>query len=104
MKNYIEIDKEELPTTFEIELGAELFTFTVYYNEVGDFFSVDLADEEGNVLVNGEKVVYGEPLFFDIANHDFPAPVLIALDESGKETDVTFEHFGNTVKLVIDDD
>lgn len=35
---YIPIEKENIPYQFDIELGADLFTLEVNYNERFDFF------------------------------------------------------------------
>ena len=59
---YIDIEKNSIPYTFEIVLAGETFQFTVNYNSFGDFFTVDLY--KNNELVRmGEKIVYGLPLF-----------------------------------------
>lgn len=100
----IEIDKNNLPEQFDIELGTELFTMEVNYNETGDFFTVDLYQYDNpEPLVLGEKLMYGQPLFRDIEDQRFPAPTIVPLDLSGKETRVSRENFGRTVFLVIDD-
>lgn len=97
---YIEIEKENIPYRFEIELGAETFEFEIRYNDEGDFFTVDLF-KGGEPLVYGEKIVYGIPLFNDFYDQDFPAPTIIPLDESGNESRVTFENLNETVFLVV---
>lgn len=39
---YIEIEKALIPYRFEMELGAELFLIEIRYNELHDYFSLDL--------------------------------------------------------------
>lgn len=58
----IDIDKNNLPERFDIELGAELFSFEVNYNETGDFFTIDLYKND-EPLVLGEKIMLNQPLF-----------------------------------------
>lgn len=100
----IEINKENLPERFDIELGTELFTMEIDYNQTGDFFTIDLYQYDNpEPLVLGEKLVYKQPLFRDIEDSRFPAPTLIPLDMSGKETRITWDNFGVTVFLVVDD-
>jgi hypothetical protein len=98
----IEIDKNNLPERFDIELGAELFSIEVNYNETGDFFTIDLYKND-EPLVLGEKIMYNQPLFQDVEDSRFPAPQLIATDLSGKESRVTWDNFGVTVFLVVND-
>jgi hypothetical protein len=98
----IEINKENLPERFEIELGVELFSIEVNYNETGDFFTIDLY-QYYEPLVLGEKLMYKQPLFQDIEDSRFPAPTLIPIDLSGKESRITWDNFGVTVFLVVDD-
>ncbi|WP_332649657.1 phage baseplate plug family protein [Lysinibacillus sp. 54212] len=102
-KEYIEIEKDLIPYRFETELGAELFEFEVHYNAHGDYFTVDLF-KDGEVLVHGEKIVYGQSLFSEIYDERFPAPEIIPIDESGKETRVGWDNLNKTVFLVVDND
>ncbi|WP_035350976.1 phage baseplate plug family protein [Fictibacillus gelatini] len=102
-KDYIEIDKEELPVRFEIDFAEETFVMEVFYNEIGDFFSVNLFDLNEEPIVLGEKLILNRELWSDITDQRLPAPSLIPLDESGKEDRITFENFGETVFLFIDD-
>lgn len=98
---YIEIEKELIPYDFEIELGDELFTLDFRYNENHDFFTVDLYKNDV-LLCAGEKLVYGMPLFSEVYDDEFPAPTIIPLDPSGKESDVTWDNLNETVFLIID--
>lgn len=41
---YIDIDVSKVPYSFSIKLTDKTYTFTVKYNEVGKFFTVDLLD------------------------------------------------------------
>lgn len=100
---YIEIEKENIPYRFEIELGAEVFEFEIRYNDIGDYFTIDLY-KDGEVLVYGEKIVYGVPLFSDYYNKSFPAPTIIPSDESGNESQVTFDNLNVTVFLRVVND
>ena len=44
---YIDIDVSKVPYSFSIKLTDKTYTFTVKYNEVGKFFTVDLLDLNG---------------------------------------------------------
>lgn len=102
-RNYIDFDKEEVPVVFDIELGEESFTIGINYNQTNDFFSVDLWDSEGNVIVLGEKMILNTPLFDDLIDERLPGPQIVPMDESGIEKRVTYDNFGVTVFLFIDD-
>lgn len=97
---YIEIEKALIPYRFEMELGAELFMLEIRYNELRDYFTLDLQKDE-EILVHGEKLVYATPLFSEVFDNRFPAPTIIPIDPSGKETRVTFENLNKTVFLKL---
>lgn len=97
---YIEIEKALIPYRFEVELGAELFVIEIRYNELHDYFTLDL-QKDGEVLVNGEKLVYAMPLFNEVFDNRFPAPTIVPIDPSGKEKRVTFENLNKTVFLKL---
>ncbi|MBD8026418.1 hypothetical protein H9636_07070 [Ureibacillus sp. Re31] len=99
-KEYIDIEKALIPYRFELELGAELFDLEIRYNEVGDYFTLDLYKED-IPLVYGEKIVYGEPLFNEIYNENFPAPTIVPIDESGTQSRVGWDNLNETVFLVV---
>ena len=100
---YIEIDKELIPYKFEISLADELFTFEVNYNEEFDYFTINLYKND-EVLVLGEKVVYGRPLFLTCL--DKPKIDILPYDVTGTIERVTFENMNEEVFLFLvgDDD
>lgn len=102
--DYIDIEKEQIPYRFDIELAEEMFTFEVHYNADYDYFTVDL-EKDDEVLATGEKLIYGLPLFIDIMDHRFPKIPIIPYDESEKSSAVTWEALGESVFLfVIEED
>lgn len=101
-RDYIAINKEQIPYSFEILLGAELFTLTVDYNKKYDLFTIGL-ERDGEVLCAAEPVVYGVPLWQDVQQvNKYPALRIIPLDESGQENTVTWNNLNKTVFLIID--
>ena len=98
---YIEIDTSKVPYTFSVKLKDRTYSFTVRYNDIGKFFTVDLSiANTGEVLAYGDPVRYGRPLFGPIEDERFPLPVIIPLCLTGDEIDtVTWENFGKLVKL-----
>ena len=58
---------------------------------------------DGKLLCYAEPIIYGVPLFRDVYEAGlFPALDIVPLDESGQEQEVTWENFGETVFLTID--
>jgi hypothetical protein len=103
MRDYIPIDKDNLPEIFEIDLANETFVLGINYNQSYDFFTVDLYDTNMNPIVLGEKMIINVPLWSDLTDSRLPAPTLIPMDESGKADRITFENFMETTFLFIDD-
>jgi hypothetical protein len=55
------------------------------------------------MICEGEPIIYGRPLFRDIYQAGvFPCLDIIPLDESGEQKTVTFDNFGETVFLIVD--
>lgn len=99
---YIAIDVSRVPYSFSVKLIDRTYTFTVKYNGVGKFFTIDLYDVNGNVLAFGESVRYGRPLFNVIEDERFPIPVIIPSCITGDGiSEVTWENFGKDVKLYL---
>lgn len=97
---YIEIEKEIVPYSFDIQLAAEQFTMRVRYNEMHDYFTIDL-EKEGKIIVQGEKVCYGTPLFSERYDIDLPPLEILPYDESGTENRVSYDNLGKTVFLMV---
>lgn len=99
---YIKVDADKVPYTFTIKLADRTYSFTLKYNEIGKFFTVDLLDLNGNVLAFGEIIRYGRPLFNVVEDERFPIPVIIPLCITGASiSEVTKENFGKEVKLYL---
>ncbi|QBO37285.1 hypothetical protein EQG49_12850 [Periweissella cryptocerci] len=103
IRNYIPIDKDNLPERFEFDFGEETFIFEFKFNERMGYFTASVFDEDEDAIVVGEKLIYGEPLWNDLNNELLPIVSIVPFDESGNETEITFDNFGETVFLFIDD-
>ena len=104
MRDIIEVDKELLPYNFNIVLAGEEFNMAFMYNKTADLFTCTLS-KENEVLVYNEPVIYGVEMFADVYKSGlFPMLAIVPLDEAGNETAVTYENFGKTVFLTIDDE
>ena len=103
MRDIIEVEKELLPYNFNIVLAGEEFNMEFMYNKRADLFTCTLS-KNGEAVVYNEPLIYGVELFADIYRADyFPALAIVPLDEAGIETAITYENFGKTVFLTIDD-
>ena len=70
------------------------------YNAAHDFFTIDIYREE-QLIIAGEKVVYGRILFLNHQHLDVPRIPIIPYDLSLTEHRVTWENLNNTVFLWI---
>lgn len=102
-RDTITINKSLIPYTFNIVLGDREFTLRVDYNNVGEFFTVELSHNE-KTLCSGEPIVYGRRLFADFWTTEFPAIDIVPYDPSGEYNAVTYDNLGNGVSLVIDNE
>lgn len=102
MRDRIIVKKELIPYGFHIALGKEKFHMRFAYNKQADLFTVSLYRGE-DLLCDSEPIIYGIPLFKDVyQSGKFPVLKIVPLDESGNEQEVTWENFGVTVFLTID--
>ena len=104
----IEIEKENIPYSFNIELADEFFQIGVDYNETAEFFTLSLAKlnaetGEYETVCDSEPIVYGVPLWRDVyRSGKFPAVDIIPTDESGGSDAVTYDNLNTTIFLMID--
>lgn len=98
--NYIEIDKESIPYSFEMQLENVSWEFEIRYNADYDFFTIDLLRAE-ELIVSGEKLIYGKPLFENVQTK--PSIPIIPFDESGNAKRVGWDELENNVFLYLMD-
>lgn len=100
-KDKILIDLENVPYSFNILLADDLFNLEVNYNENADLFTISLSKDDELICV--EPIIYNVPLFSDCYMPEkYPAITITPIDESGEENTVSYDNFGKTVFLVID--
>ena len=98
---YVPIQKEKAPYRFQVALPYKLYDLTVRYNETHDFFTLDVWQDE-EVLVEGEKMVFGVPLFIDSYALNFPPLLMVPRNRSGTVERAGYDNFGETVFLVVE--
>lgn len=102
MRDRINVKKELMPYGFFISLGKEKFNLRFAYNQLSDLFTVSLY-RDGKLLCEAEPIIYGVPLFRDVYDCEaFPVLSIVPLDESGQENEITWDNFGKTVFLTIE--
>ena len=102
---FIDIDSERVPCAFLIKLTDRTYRMTFSYNEVGNFFTVDLAlsaSGDNIPLAYGEILRYGKPLFGAFNDERYPLPVICPLCLTGDRIqEINRENFGTKVKLYL---
>ena len=97
-----DIDLTNLPQIFSTSFGNTTVSLGINYNSLGDFYTVDLYDNQGNGVIMGEKLIYGKRLWRNYVDPRIPSIDLVPLDESGVTKACNKETFGKTVFLYID--
>ena len=101
-RSKFDIDLTNIPQVFSTTFGNLTVSLGINYNALGDFYTVDLYDNQGNQVIMGEKLVYGKRLWSNYVDLRIPSIDLIPLDESGVSKVCNKETFGKTVFLYID--
>lgn len=96
----LQIDKALIPYSFDIQLDGTTYDLTIRYNAEYDFFTMDIAKDEMEIL-NGEKIVYGRPLFEAHRHLDLPTVLILPVDMSEEQTRAGYEQLSDTVFLYM---
>ena len=99
-QEYIDIDKNEIPYTFEIDLAGTVYQLEINYNQSFDYFTVDLF-KDNIALVVGEKLILNQPLFRNFVSIDLPKRTIIPLDRANNAKRITWDNFNETVFLFV---
>ncbi|WP_426447556.1 phage baseplate plug family protein [Paenibacillus sp. S-38] len=97
----LNINKAAIPYRFEVVIANVRYQWEIRYNDMFDFFTADLS-AGGELLVVGEPLVYGSPLFQSIADERFPRFTITPLDPSGIVETVTWGTLQETVFLEVE--
>lgn len=98
---YLRVDKGLIPYSTNIVLDGTLYKIMFYYNLEHDFFTLDLY-VGSELIVAGEKITLGAPLFATVMHRNVPQNILLVpLDLSEVETEVNYENFMETVFIYI---
>jgi hypothetical protein len=102
LRSYIPIDKNNLPEQFEFPFGNEIFVIGVNYNQSQSYFTIDLFQVDLTPIIIGEKITANCPLWSDFTDPRLPLETIVPMVESAPDTPITFDNFGVTAQLFID--
>ena len=102
----IEIDKNKIPYIFTFKSGSEVYLLRIKHFKSNNRIYIDVLDEDGEMLLENEKLVYGRPIGWFIAkdennniNNEFLNCYIVPLSFDKKEVLITFENFCETIFL-----
>ena len=58
----IEIDKNKIPYVFTFKSGSEIYLLRIKHFKTNNRIYLDIMDEDGEMLLENEKLVYGRPV------------------------------------------
>ena len=87
----------------EVDLEGETFRLDFQFNEREGAWYFDLADEAGNPIRSGLKVVTGFPLTRLIRDLRRPKGELVAVDTTGQSREAVLDTLGSEVVLTYVD-
>ena len=101
MRDYIDIDVDDLPDIFDINIVDEEYVMRVDYNRFADFYTITI-QKDGETLVEQEPLILGQLVGIDIPDPRLPRVDIRVMDETGQATDAGRGNFGESVRLYFD--
>ena len=101
MRDYIDIDIDDLPDIFDINIVDEEYVMRVDYNRFADFYTITI-QKDGETLVEQEPLILGQLVGIDIPDPRLPRVDIRVMDETGQATDACRGSFGENVRLYFD--
>ena len=102
----LEIDKNKIPYVFTLKSKDKVYLLRIKHFKENNRIYVDVMDEDGEMLLENEKLIYGRPLGWFIAkdangniNNDFLNCQIVPLSNRGVSETVTLQSFCDTVFL-----
>lgn len=90
---YISINKHLIPYIFDIEIKDIVYTVEVYYNQLDDYFTLDIYDGD-------EPIIFGEKLLIGNKIDELDAT---PTDPTGREVRISFDNLNEQVFLAVGD-
>lgn len=92
--------RSDLPAyEFSLQLEGVTYFFSFEWNERGQYWSMDILDQDQNHLVAGVRMSVNINLLGRFKDTRLPAGIFILLDSSGKNLDPAVDNFGTVVEL-----
>ena len=102
----IEIDKNKIPYVFTFKSSNKIYLLRIKHFKANNHIYIDIMDENGEILLENEKLICGRPLgwFFlkddnKNINNNFINCYIVPLAQDNKEIPVTLENFCESVFL-----
>lgn len=101
MRNYIDVDVNDLPDIFDINIVDEEYVIRVDYNSFADYYTITI-QKDGETLLEQEPLILGQLVGIDIPDPRLPRVDIRVMDETNKARDAGKGNFGENVKLYFD--
>lgn len=81
---YLPVKTSSLPDAFRMSIEGVRLRFTVHYNPEGDFYTITIADSQGDVILSHRPLVYGADLLAGVVDSRLPKGVhIVPFDTAG---------------------
>jgi len=102
---FIDFNREEIPASKIVDIDGKMYEIEIQYNELGDYYSLILYDENGLLLMTSKLVYMYDALSATVEG--LPSKKIVPLNFtdyiSGKYQDIQVnrENFGEKVSLCL---
>lgn len=98
-REWLEIDRDSIPYSIYVDLRGTIIQFEFHYNTISDSFTVNLSDQDGGIIVEGKRIVYGADLLSSIVDDRLPPTLaIVPMDDAGMHQDITWNNISD-IKL-----
>lgn len=87
-----------VPQKFQMSLSGTIYNFRLYWNTVGQYWVLDIADSSGNPLVTGVPLVTGCLLLSQYSYMGFPGDLFVQTTNNPDEVP-SFDSLGSTANI-----
>jgi hypothetical protein len=95
------IPTQSLPAfSFEIALEGSTYRLAFIWNTRHEYWTMDLKDRQGNILIGGIKLVINYEILFRYRRGDVPPGAIVPLDITGRLERIGRNDLGTNVKLI----
>jgi hypothetical protein len=102
-RTVLPVDSDDFNYTVDVALSGSLYRFSLCWNTRGEFWSLDVLDQDDSPIVAGVKLVADWELLAQFPDTRLPPGLLYCVDLSGQSADPGATDLGSRVFLVYDD-